>query len=119
MGHLNPCPPEESAFINCKRGTLELTFQLLRQQRPTLALTVRNALLENFPDGASYADRGTELLTQKQVNNIITALSSLSEKIRWQHSTKKSDLVLIRSVLLDWLMIAREWKNEKETYSIQ
>lgn len=88
------------------RGTLELTFRTLRKRRPLLALQIQNAMVTA---GRQNGFTASELpLASEVVAQIIAALSGLSEQIVARGDTDRAELVLTRSLLLDWLMLARE-----------
>lgn len=88
------------------RGTLELTFRTLRKRRPLLALQIQNAMVIA---GRQNGFTASELpLASEVVAQIIAALSCLSEQIVARGDTDRAELVLTRSLLLDWLMLARE-----------
>ena len=99
------------------RGTLELTFRVLRKRRPLLALQVQNTMVIAY--GSGHAGGGftaAELpLDSAVVAQIIRALSHLSEQIIARGDTDRAELVLTRSLLLDWLMLARERSDPDQT----
>jgi hypothetical protein len=92
------------------RGTLELTFRTLRKRRPLLALQIQNAMMiAGQQNGYTAAELplGSEVVAQ-----IIAALSRLSEQIVARGESDRAELVLTRSLLLDWLMLARERSDQ-------
>jgi hypothetical protein len=92
------------------RGTLELTFKILRKRRPALALRIQNAMVGAYGRGDYHTGlTAAELpLGADVVEEIVQALSSLSDQIIANGETDRTELVLTRSLLLDWLMFARE-----------
>lgn len=97
------------------RGTLELTFRMLRRKRPALALLVQNALVDAYPrDDYHTALTAAELpLDGVAARRIVQALSAISEEMVAARQSSRADVVLIRSLLLDWLMFARERRDEQ------
>lgn len=96
------------------RGTLELTCKMLRKRRPSLALRVQNVLVLAYPrDDYHTGLSARELPIDASVaRQIVQALSSLSDEMVATRQSSRADLVLIRSLLLDWLMFVREQQGE-------
>lgn len=94
-------------FFN--RGTLELTFKVLRDKFPALALRVRNIIVSSYPPGDYHTGISVaELpLNADGAARIVQALSQLSEQLAVSGPAQRTDLTMIRSLLLDWLMFAR------------
>jgi hypothetical protein len=113
-------------FFN--RGTLELTFRVLRHKYPALALRVQNIIVTAYPRGDYHTGISVmELpLDAAGAAKIVAALSALSDQLATapsrnprleQHGhdrtsapdaqNQRGDLTMIRSLLLDWLMFAR------------
>jgi hypothetical protein len=117
-------------FFN--RGTLELTFKVLRHKYPSLALQVQNIIVATYPRGDYHTGIGRtgtghagismlELpLDAAGAAKIVHALSALSDRLATAPDTRsetrpdtrnassqRGDLTMIRSLLLDWLMFAR------------
>lgn len=94
-------------FFN--RGTLELTFKVLRHKYPALALQVQNIIVSAYARGDYHTGiTAAELpLNADGAAKIVQALSALSEQLVIAGHTQRGDLVMIRSLLLDWLMFAR------------
>jgi hypothetical protein len=111
-------------FFN--RGTLELTFKVLRHKYPSLALRVQNIIVSVYPRGDYHTGISmAELpLDAASAARIVQALSALSDQLATssganphsaRHATgmydarnpQRGDLTMIRSLLLDWLMFAR------------
>ncbi len=92
------------------RGTLELTFKALRNYRPSLALSIQNALAKAYPrDDYHTGLSAAELpLESSVVDAVIQALSSLGSQRVGNGRDDRIDLVVVRSLLLDWMMLARE-----------
>lgn len=95
------------------RGTLELTCKMLRKRRPSLALRVQNVLVVAYSrDDYHTGLTATELPMDATVaRQIVQALSSLSDEMVAARETNRAELVLIRSLLLDWLMFIREQQD--------
>ena len=93
------------------RSTLELTFKMLRRQRPTLALEIQNALVTAYPrDDYHTALTAAELpLSANTIKEIINALSALSNELLAAGSTQRNELTIVRSLMLDWLMLAHNF----------
>jgi hypothetical protein len=94
-------------FFN--RGTLELTFKVLRNKFPTLALRVQNVIVSAYPRGDYHTGiTAAELpLNAESAAKIVQALSALSDQLVVSGHSQRADVVMIRSLLLDWLMFAR------------
>ncbi len=99
-------------FFN--RGTLELTFKVLRHKYPTLALRVQNIIVATYPRGDYHTGISMmELpLDAAGAAKIVHALSALSDQLATSADPRnaqaqRGDLTMIRSLLLDWLMFAR------------
>ncbi len=92
------------------RATLELTFKMLRRRRPSLALQIQNALVSVYaPHDYHTAFTATELpLTAETIQYIAQALLTLSEELLSAGHRQRGDLILVRSLLLDWMMLAHE-----------
>ncbi len=92
------------------RGTLELTFKILRKRRPALALSIQNVLtLAYARDDYHSALSATELpLERAVIDEVIHTLSTLGNQRVGNGHTDRTDQVVVRSLLLDWLMLARE-----------
>lgn len=94
------------------RGTLELTFKILRKRRPSLALHIQNALISVYPRNDYHtAFTADELpLHAEIIQQIAQALVTLSEELLTASTGNQSrnDLVIVRSLLLDWLMLSQE-----------
>ncbi|MFT3931421.1 MAG: hypothetical protein QM709_14115 [Spongiibacteraceae bacterium] len=92
------------------RATLELTFKLLRKRKPALALHIQNALVSVYPRSDYHtAFTAAELpLHADTINEIAQALLVLSEELLCNRQQQRNDLIIVRSLLLDWLMLAHE-----------
>jgi hypothetical protein len=92
------------------RGTLELTFRILRKRRPALALSIQNALAIAYArDDYHTALSADELpLERIVIDEVIQALSTLGNQQVGNGHTDRTEQVVVRSLLLDWLMLARE-----------
>lgn len=92
------------------RATLELTFKMLRNRKPALALHIQNALVSVYPRNDYHtAFTAAELpLHAETINDIAQALLALSEELLVNRHQQRNDLIIVRSLLLDWLMLAHE-----------
>lgn len=92
------------------RATLELTFKLLRKKQPSLALQIQNALVSIYPRNDYHtAFTAAELpLRTETINRVARALLVLSEEMLNAGSSQRNDLIIVRSLLLDWLMLAND-----------
>lgn len=92
------------------RATLELTFSILRKRQPVLALQIQNTLVSVYPrDDYHTAFTAAQLpLRAETINQIAQALLDLSEELLSARTQQRNDLVIVRSLLLDWLMLAHE-----------
>lgn len=93
------------------RATLELTFTMLRHPYPALALAVQNAMTLAYPrDDYHLGLSAAELpMSSRDIDRVALALSVLSQKLARNPTGNKqqAQLILLRSLLLDWLMLAR------------
>lgn len=105
-------PDEYRDLFN--RGTLELTFKVLRNYRPSLALSVQNTLAQAYPrDDYHTALSAADLpLESSVVDGVIQALATLGNQRVGNGGSDRTDLIVVRSLLLDWLMLARERDQE-------
>ena len=92
------------------RGTLELTFKILRRQHPALALRVQNAIVTAYARDDYHTGLTADQLPIDPVvvRRIVAALSRLSDELVASRRPHKVDLVMVRSLLLDWLMFTRD-----------
>jgi hypothetical protein len=92
------------------RATLELTFKILRERQPALALQIQNTLVSIYPRNDYHtAFTALELpLRAETINEIAQALLMLSEELLITNHLQRTDLIMVRSLLLDWLMLAHE-----------
>lgn len=100
-------PDDDRDLFN--RATLELTFKMLRKRQPSLALHIQNALVSVYPRNDYHtAFTAAELpLSASTITRIAQALFVLSEELLASNN-QRSELVIVRSLLLDWLMLAHE-----------
>lgn len=101
-------PNDDRDLFN--RATLELTFKMLRKRQPSLALHIQNALVSVYPHNDYHtAFTAAELpLSVITINRIAQALAELSDELLISPAQQRHDLVVVRSLLLDWLMLAHE-----------
>lgn len=93
------------------RSMLELTFKMLRTKRPALALQIQNVLVSSYPRGDYHtALAATELpLDADTVRDIVTALTGLSNELLAAGNSRRNELTIVRSLMLDWLMLAHDF----------
>lgn len=91
------------------RSTLELTFKTLRRRRPALALQIQNALVDAYPrDDYHTALTAAELpLGAATASEIAQELAALGDELL-ADSKHRTELTLVRSLMLDWLMLVHE-----------
>ncbi|MDX9873631.1 MAG: hypothetical protein RBS88_01880 [Spongiibacteraceae bacterium] len=103
------------------RGTLELTFSVLRKPYPALALAIQNALAQAYPrhDYQTGLHSSELPLSSDTIDRIALALAVLSRRCATgstQHGSTPCDLALLRSLLLDWMMLARSRDNDSDEF---
>jgi hypothetical protein len=122
--------PRNPKFIHFERPelfshqTLELTFRLLRNNNPSLALAIKIALdeLELAPAEALFAvtsemHLNSDLLKSLSATNIIKTVAALNDIAR--SALKKNDLPpqhmrVLRNLIEDWAKLA-EWILDHST----
>jgi len=104
------------------RGALELTFRLLRRIKPTLALQVQNLLAA--PPLPKPSEIANSIHTdQFQIDppaevtrSIVETLSELAMSEAHSDNTDTGRLVMIRTLLIDWLQLAKTYLDDDESY---
>lgn len=106
------CPSDDDGDL-FNRATLELTFKMLRPRKPALALQIQNALIRLYPRNDYHtAFTAAELpLSANVITQTAEALLALSEELLAASKQQRNDLTLIRSLLLDWLMLAHNHRR--------
>lgn len=98
------------------RATLELTFTMLRKPYPALALAVQNAMTLAYPRDDYHTGLAADEVPLRtgDIDRIALALSALSHRMinNAGAGNKQAQVVLVRSLLLDWLMLARNRAGE-------
>ncbi len=99
------------------RGALEITSQMTRKQRPSLALKIQNILgfkpLEkprSFPENknADYFIVDIELVDLREIVYILTEqLNSISHNQQIGYPLGNSVAVMLQSLIEDWLRFAQ------------
>ena len=98
------------------RGALELTFKLLRKQNPRLALDVQNQLqgLASLKEVTEQApprkpsDHFHITLDPQTIGKVVEALTTLGQKLLNDSPKDSGTLVVVRSLIKDWIELA-EW----------
>ena len=96
----------------CKRfpvESIDLSFQLLRERFPSLSLILQNQLFiaKHQPENI---DEGETLLKLKieEAASIIVAISGIGEAVAEDNNASKEQLILVRSLLMDWMIYAQQ-----------
>ena len=92
---------------------LEFSFHCLREEHPTLALTVQNLLAETR---VMHTNNTQEKLIPLEldvqiVSDIVTALSEIAEHAALCEVHTKEERIAIHQTLLDWLLYAQSFLN--------
>jgi hypothetical protein len=93
---------------------LQITFKLLRDKQPCLALEIQNCIVEaRFEHSHNPQDKRVALhMGLQQVSNIVTALSAIAESAASDSSYCKASIASIHQTLLDWLLYAQSFLVE-------
>ena len=97
------------------RNSLEKCFELLRENSPSLAILIQNALMEcnqRFPESQVSLQ-----LDEITVNHIVAKLSEIGEAAAVTNRSPKTELIKIRSVLMDWMVYAQSCQFENQVAS--
>ena len=121
---------EESDLTNIilSRATLDITYKLLRNHEPQLALTIRNILfepaIENKPEQIDnkHTDNFHINLNTFEVRKIVETLMHILNESSENHSEDNTSLfrpILIQSIINDWTVLAKnmfdEYQKNKES----
>lgn len=96
------------------RGALDLTFRLLRQNNPSLALEVRNILAgETVPleDAAFHTPQGDHFfitMPAQRIGRVVKALTQLGQDALQDRQSDTGKLVVLRTLIKEWMTLA-EW----------
>lgn len=93
------------------RNTLEKCFELLRGSRPSLALVIQNILMESdqrFPECTVALD-----LDEGHVSQIVEVLAEVGEVFAGDNNVSETELIKIRSILMDWMVYAQTFLDEQ------
>ena len=95
---------------------LQITFKLLRDKQPCLALTVQNYIVEaRHQHSHNHQDKQVALhMELQQVSNIVSALSAIAESAASDRSHSKASIASIHQTLLDWLLYAQNFLVEPQ-----
>jgi len=102
------------------RGSLKLTYDLLRKQNPTLALQVRNISQgvtinpEALTDTNKNADHFRVDLEPLQVRAIVEGLMSYSQ-INLAGSQEAGIAIMAKALLQDWIALAQKMMEALST----
>ena len=90
---------------------LEFSFHYLREEHPSLALTVQNLLAESRSQHShNTQDKLIPLdLEVQTVSDIVTALSEIAEEAAESEAHSKEEMIAIHQTLLDWLLYAQSF----------
>lgn len=98
------------------RDSLELTFQLLRQQSSGLALDIQNQLQGTKLPYMAYQESQQQencdhfriTLNAQKIGKIVDALTQLGQHCLNNPNENKGHLAILRSLIEDWMALA-EW----------
>ncbi len=114
-------PPTDPLIIsaNCfSLDCLEFSFQLLREEHPSLALIVQNLLAENRTQHSPQDKLIPLSLDVHRVSEIVTALSEVAEQVAQNEEHSKEEMIAIHQTLLDWLLYAQSFLDTINPLSI-
>jgi hypothetical protein len=97
------------------RNSLEKCFELLRENSPSLAILIQNALMEcnqRFPESQVCLQ-----LDEITVNHIVAKLAEIGDAAAAANSAPKTELIKIRSVLMDWMVYAQSFQLDSQEVS--
>jgi hypothetical protein len=111
-----PIDPLVAAANYFSLDCLQISFKLLRDQQPCLALVIQNCLaLPRTQQNYNHQDKQVALqLELQQVSDIVTALSAIAESAASDSNHCKASLATIHQTLLDWLLYAQSFLVEAE-----
>ncbi|MGK0500912.1 MAG: hypothetical protein ACJAYG_002566 [Oceanicoccus sp.] len=93
---------------------LQLTFQLLRANYPSLAMTVQSLQAQARHDFSNNTqDKLLEIdLEVKQVSEIVAALADIANMAAEHNDSDGEQLIAIHQSLLDWLLYAQHFLSD-------
>jgi hypothetical protein len=112
--HMEIIEPEQGSN-EFTRNSLEKCFELLRENSPSLAILIQNALMEcdqRFPESQVSLK-----LDESTVNHIVAKLAEIGEATAVDTSAPKNELIKIRSILMDWMVYAQSFQFENQETS--
>ena len=103
---IDPLSVASNYFSLC---CLEFSFQLLREQHPTLALAIQNLTAEaRLKQLANSDDKLLALdLDVQLVSDIVSALSDIAEHAAGSDEHDRDTMIAIHQTLLNWLLYAQ------------
>ena len=104
-------PPAENIF---SRANLRLTFTLLRDPSPSLALTIQNLLIKAEHAGTidPVEDSFALDLPAETVAAIVEQLADIGVKASRDTDFSKQELTSLRCLLMDWMLYAQSFEKE-------
>ena len=100
------------------RGSLNLTFDLIRRQEPTLALKLRNLTqltpldLPEFDSENKNSHHFVVNLNSHEVRTIVETLMNICEK-EVDKSIASGTLILAKALIDDWMALAHQMYEEQ------
>ena len=112
MKHLNQSQSKHHPDL-FSRGTLELTFRLLRGKHPALALEIQNVLVNKLSNQrvqlpASNPQTGDSIYVDLEVstiNNIVTALTEMGKKGKSDDNSENGLRVVLSTLIPEWMAL--------------
>lgn len=112
-------------------GTLELTFRLLRHQYPTLALEVRNLILNTLQHPSDHPEQPIKQhsnqattvylyvnLAPVTVGQVVAALTELGQvELHNDESSANGRRIVLKSLLEEWANVAEWVLNRAELHT--
>lgn len=100
---------------------LQLSFQLLRDHSPSLALLIQNEISsarqqQLINDQDKLIELSMDVL---QVSDIVSALSDVAEMAADEKQCSKETMIKIHQTLLDWLLYAQSFLREVDLLSLK
>lgn len=96
--------------LNC----LQLSFQLLRNQHPALALSIQNITADlHLTNCNNYSDKLIAIdMDVNSVSKIVAALAELAEQSAHDSTDNQHSMIIIHQTLLDWLLYGQSFISE-------
>ncbi len=101
------------------RGTLEMTYKLLRTPNPSLALCVRNLLMnqrKQINNTHKNKPRINIALEPTTIGKIVSALTILGQNALDNREVENGKLLVLRSLIEDWAGLAEWLVNRSVNY---